>query len=127
MIANDSADDSYFNSKVTFYKDITISAKIINTELNNNTSLIATISGNINTISGNINTVSGKISNLASNSISGITVTGTAATGYTINIGNVLSKIYVNGDLYYNNNLLLQRNTEFNNAVGFEEYINQMI
>jgi hypothetical protein len=52
-------------------------------------------------------------------------VTGNAQTGYTINIGNALSKIYLNGvNLYYNNEqLLTQDNTD--NQVTFGEYINQ--
>ena len=78
---------------------------------------------NITTISGLVNTISGHISN---NNNSAITVTGDALNGYTITIGNALSSVYINGNLYYNNDLLFKKATSEGNQVGIQEFINQL-
>ena len=77
---------------------------------------------NDNTISGNVNTLSGNLNNL----LNVITITGSAQAGYTINIGNALTKVYINGDLYYNGDVFLRKDGSEGNQVGMDEYINRM-
>ena len=153
MLVNDIYDTSYIKSSLNVSGDMIIDGAITNDALNNTIDSISgkvntisgqvnTISGQINTISGQINTISGRINTISGqintisgriNTISGqvnnlnnvITVTGNAQTGYTINIGNALSKIYLNGvNLYYNNEQLLTQDN-IDNQVTFGEYINQ--
>ena len=121
---------SYIRSNLTISGNVSISGTITNTEVNNATTNINTISGlvntnklNITTLSGLVNTISGHISN---NNNSAITVTGDALNGYTITIGNALSSVYINGNLYYNNDLLFKKATSEGNQVGIQEYINQL-
>jgi hypothetical protein len=101
---------SYFNNDlVHFYKAITVDGILTNTELNNNTTNITSISGLVSSISGNINSISGLVNTHTTNirTISGnvytlsgqissnnnlsnvITVTSNSGV-YTINIGNAV-------------------------------------
>jgi hypothetical protein len=105
----------------------TISGLVNTNKLNINTisGLVNTNKLNITTLSGQINTLSGQINN-ANNLPNAITVQGDSTTGYTINIGAANSKVYINGDLYYNNDLFLRIANSDGNQVGMDEYINQM-
>ena len=128
-LANDYNQLSYILSNLTISGNVLINGKITNTEVNNNTTNINTISGNINTISGNVNTISGNVNTISgnlNNLLNVITITGSAQAGYTINIGNALTKVYINGDLYYNGDIFLRKDDSEGNQVGMEEYINQM-
>jgi hypothetical protein len=83
-----------------------------------------TISSNVQSLSGRLHTLSGQVSSNNLNNV--ITVTGNAQTGYTINIGNALSTIYLNGvNLYYNGEKLLTQDTT-DNQVTFGEYISRI-
>ena len=148
----------HIRSDLTISGNVEIKGGITNTELNNNTDAITTISGlvnthttnittisglvntnttnittisglvntnttNITTISGLVNTISGTLNNLTN----GITLTANAFGGYDINIGDALSRVYINGDLYYNNDLMLRRDFSDGNQIGFTEYITQTI
>jgi methyl-accepting chemotaxis protein len=107
--------------------DITTISGLVNTNKLNITTLSGLVNTNkldITTISGYVNTLSGQISN--NNLGTGITVTGDALNGYTITIGNALSSVYINGNLYYNNDLLFKKATSEGNQVGIQEFINQL-
>jgi hypothetical protein len=96
--------------------------------VNTNTANITTISGLVNTNTTNITTISGLVNTNKTNieKLSNvINVQGDAASGYTINIGFATSKVYINGDLYYNNDLFLRNANSDGNQVGMNEYINQ--
>ena len=97
----------------------------ITSNINTISSKVNTISGNINTISGNINTLSGRINN-NNNLGNAITLSGDVANGYTITIGDGLSKVYINGNLYYNNDLLFKKASSDGNQIGVQEFINQL-
>jgi hypothetical protein len=152
-LANDYAQLSYIGTNLTISGNVTINGSISNNEITTISGLVNTISGNINTISGlvntnklNINTISGLVNtnklnittlsgqintlsgqiNNANNLPNAITVQGDSTTGYTINIGAANSKVYINGDLYYNNDLFLRIANSDGNQVGMDEYINQM-
>ena len=55
-------------------------------------------------------------------------ITGNNLIGYSINIGNIISRAYINGALYLNGDLVVrQRNQNYYaNAVEFAQYINQI-
>ena len=72
---------------------------------------------------------------------SAITITGTAATGFSINIGNLLSTITINGitlnigntasavkmngDLWFNGDVIFKNQLDRSNALDFKEFWNQ--
>jgi hypothetical protein len=105
---------------------------------------VNTISGQINTISGQINTISGQVNNLNntitittnSNPFTGpigttvsilngmITIKPTLI-GYNIEIGTALSNVFINGNLYLNGGLVYRQQGTYNNAVEYEQWINQ--
>ena len=115
----------------TISENITTISGQINTIsglVNTNTANITTISGLVNTNTTNITTISGLVNTNTTNieKLSNvINVQGDAASGYTINIGFATSKVYINGDLYYNNDLFLRNANSDGNQVGMNEYINQ--
>ena len=57
---------------------------------------------------------------------SNISITGSAQAGYTINIGNALAEVYIDGNLCYNGDVFLRKDGSEGNQIAMEEYINQM-
>jgi len=155
---------SYFDNNVEFRKDVTVTGSITNTALNNNISTISGLvktandditsisglvksandnitsrSGRLKTANDNITTISGQVNTLTN----GITITGTAATGYIINIGNAVSTVTINGsninignsagavrlhgDLYWNNDMIFRNQNQYANAIALREFWDQTI
>jgi hypothetical protein len=46
---------------------------------------------------------------------------------YTINIGNAVLNVFINGILYYNGGLVYRQQNQYSNSLAMEEYINQLI
>ena len=121
-LANDYSQLTYIGTNTTISGNLQINGGIINTQLSSN---INTISSNIGTISGLVNSISGTIYNNSLNN--GITVNRNVQTGaYDITIGTIFSNVFINGNLYYNGGLLYRPQNVRQNAIDFNEYINQL-
>ena len=122
-LTNDPADNCTFRSIIDVMNSMNVYGTIYNTELNTNTTNITNLTNSFNTLQQQVNNMQAQLNALNN----GITVMANAYGGYNINIGNVVSNVYINGNLYYNGGLIYRQQNQYNNAVAFEEYINQMI